>query len=121
MHTSPQSSSYNAFSITNFTESESHNLMMSETPARDLADPSAAAVAVPSHALNIKGRISKHPNKTIEGERERNGGDFYSSRRCIPLFTNPSLNLWYGSCDLCRSAEGQRLIFNCGFVGMSTE
>ena len=50
--------------------------MMSETPARDLADPSAAAVAVPSHALNIKGRISKHPKTREKGNGNETGVTF---------------------------------------------
>ena len=88
----------------------SESSICSETSSIDLADPSERRGLLPSHALNIKGRISKHPKKK-KGNEVGAGLTFIrpaAARRS--LLTNPSLfprHLW--PIKVCN--EGKGLIF----------
>ena len=87
----------------------------SETSSIDLADPRERRWGLlPSHALNIKGRISKHPKK--KGEAAGTGLTFIRPAAArISLLTNPSLFPRHlRPIKVCDGGEG--LIFTSGPV-----
>ena len=74
------------------------SFICSETLSIDLADPrSERRGLLPSHALNIKGRISKHPKK--KGERlEGTGLTFIRPAAAVSRFSQIPL-YFHGTCD----------------------